>query len=105
MKTILWYKLDGIRPVPDETNGMWFATADKEKRKVALTKVAEDVEISTVFLCLDHNHASYGEPILFETLVFGGPMNGYMIRYTNWIEAEQGHQAVVDKVRKKMNIE
>ena len=104
MRKPFWYKLDGIRPVPDETNGLWLQR-NKDARRVALTKVAKDVEVSTVFLGLDHNFCDEGNPVLFETLVFGGSMNGEMYRYENWIEAEQGHQEMVDKVREKMNLE
>lgn len=100
MRKPFWYKLDGLRPVPDETNGLWIQR-NKDVRRVALTKITEDVEVSTVFLGLDHNFGDGGEPVLFETLVFGGTMDGYMDRYTNWIEAEQGHQAIVDKVKEK----
>jgi len=104
MRKPFWYKLDGIRPVPDETNGLW-SIQNKEARRVALTKIAEDVEVSTVFLGLDHNFGDRNKPILFETLVFGGPMDGSMRRYENWIEAEQGHQEMVDKVRENMALE
>lgn len=98
MRKPFWYKLDGIRPVPDETNGLWFIQ-NKEKRQVAFTKITKDIEISTVFLGLDHNFGNSGKPRLFETLVFGGPMDGSMRRYENWIEAEQGHQEMVDRAR------
>lgn len=104
MRKPFWYKLDGIRPVPDETNGLW-SIQNKDAKRVALTKIAEDVEVSTVFLGLDHNFGDGSKPILFETLVFGGPMDGSMRRYENWIEAEQGHQLMVDKVREKMELE
>lgn len=99
MKKPFWYKLDGVRPVPDETNGLWMQQ-NNVARRVALTKIAKNIEVSTVFLCFDHSFGDNDKPILFETLVFGGTMDGYMKRYENWIEAEQGHQEVVDKVRK-----
>lgn len=65
----IWYKLIGHQPVADETNGMWLATAGKEKRRVAFTEVVKGVEVSTVFLCLDHNFGDSDQPVLFETLV------------------------------------
>jgi hypothetical protein len=104
MRKPFWYKLDGVRPVPDETNGLWMQQ-NRDARRVAFTQITDDIEVSTVFLGLDHNFGDGDKPVLFETLVFGGPMNGYMDRYENWFEAEQGHQEIVDKVRKNMNPE
>lgn len=62
-------------------------------------------EVSTVFLGLDHGDG-HETPILFETLVFGGDNDGYMLRYTSWDDAISGHQEVcnlVDKVSIKRN--
>jgi len=50
----------------------WFGEADRHIEK---TKVGK-VEVSTVFLGLDYNFGDTGPPILFETMVFGGPLNG-----------------------------
>jgi len=88
--------------------GRWFETAD---RRVALTKVGEHFEVSTVFLGLDHSFSGTGPPILFETMAFGpeqqapkgaGPMSGRiyredmsMARYATWEEAEAGHALIV----------
>lgn len=54
----------------------------------------EEVTVSTVFLSLDHNHWGQGAPVLFETLVFGGPHDGRMSRYCTWDEAERGHKVM-----------
>jgi hypothetical protein len=54
--------------------------------------------ISTVFLGLDHNYGE-GPPLLFETLVFGGPMDGECRRCTTWQEAEEQHEAMVERVK------
>lgn len=58
----------------------------------------EDVEISTVFLCLNHNHG-VGQPILYETMVFGGKKDGYMRRYITRQEAKKGHEETVAMVK------
>lgn len=91
------YILDGHTPKPvDDIRewGIWFETAD---RRVAKTDVNGD-EVSTVFLGLDHNWGD-GAPILFETLVFGGPLDGEMDRYTQWEVAEKGHAKMVERVK------
>lgn len=72
--------------------GEWMQTAN---RVVAKTKADDDVEVSTVFLGLDHNFMDEGPPILFETMIFGGEHDMYQDRYTTWEEAELGHLAAV----------
>jgi hypothetical protein len=65
--------------------------------RVQLEKT-EDSEVSTVFLGLNHNWSG-GAPVLFETMVMGGPMAGEQDRYCTWAEAEQGHKQMVERVR------
>lgn len=70
-----------------------------EARRVAISNWDKaGVEVSTVFLGLDHNHSGQGDPILFETMVFGGDLDGEMSRYRTWDEAEAGHEAMVARV-------
>ena len=71
--------------------GRWFE--DITHRRVALTKVGK-LSVSTVFLGLDHNFSEDGEPILFETMIFGSS-NEYQERYHTWDEAEVGHKQAV----------
>ena len=59
--------------------------------------------VSTVFLGIDHQHDD-GPPHLFETLVFGGPMDDAMERYSTWADAEAGHVAMVERVRDASNL-
>ena len=58
---------------------------------------APDVLISTVFLATDHSFGT-GDPVLWETLVFGGPLDGEMTRYTSRSAAIAGHQAMCRRV-------
>jgi trimethylamine:corrinoid methyltransferase-like protein len=91
------FKLDGHRPVLCEDVlewGRWFETADK---RVAIDTIG-NVQVSTVFLGLDHNFGR-GEPLLFETMVFMGPLNEEMDRYPTWEAAEAGHAVMVERVR------
>ena len=48
--------------------------------------------VSTVFLGLDHNYFSKGPPILWETMIFGGPLNCYQRRYSSLESALRGHK-------------
>ena len=91
----LYVLKDGL-PIPEDDSlawSLWFETAD---RRVALTKMG-DVEVSTVFLGIDHSFGG-GPPLLYETLVFGGPLDGEMERYSTLQEAEAGHQRMVARV-------
>ena len=88
------YILDGHTPVPCydlKEWGLWMN--DRDKRRVAYYE-HEKFQVSTVFLGLDH--AIYNEkPILFETLVFNGPLDGEMRRCCTWEEAENIHEITV----------
>lgn len=85
------------KPIDDVLEwGKWFETAN---RRVAEANVG-NVCISTVFLGLDHNWGP-GEPILFETMVFGGHFDGQQRRYATWEEAERGHAEMVRMVKEE----
>ena len=92
------YVLDGKIPKlePDLIKwAMWFETA---KRSVAENLLnSGDVKISTVFLGLDHS-SNGGEPILFETMIFGGEHDQCQERYATWDEAEAGHKKALELV-------
>lgn len=96
------YILNGKEPVLASDTlewARWFENADS--RRVASDRVCEEAEVSTVFLGLDHGYGE-GAPLLFETLVFGGALDGEMERYSTWDEAERGHQAMVERVRREL---
>lgn len=95
MKTEGKYILEGHDPVEVDDLfvwARWFETAD---RHVANTDLG-DVRISTVFLGLDHNFGPSSPPLLFETLIFGGPEDGYCERHATWTDAEAGHKKAVE---------
>lgn len=75
----------------------WFEMAD---RHIARTHVG-DVTISTIFLGLDHSFmVDNVQPILFETMIFGGLHDDYQTRYATYEQAEAGHAKAVKKVRR-----
>ena len=75
--------------------GQWY---EKNSRHVAKEKIGE-IEISTVFLGIDHNMGDSKQPVLFETMVFGGLHDNMCERYCTYAEAEQGHQRIVKLIR------
>lgn len=62
----------------------------KEDRRTVDRYESKSLVVSTVFLGLDHSFGE-GPPILFETLVSGGDLEGEMDRYYTWEEAIKGH--------------
>jgi hypothetical protein len=92
-----FYILDRHTPVPVDllTWGKWFETAERH----LVRDVFDGVEVSTVFLGLDHNYSRKGPPLLFETMVFGGELDQEMLRYPTWQTALAGHREMVERVR------
>lgn len=95
-----YYILDGKTPVVVPTLDAWGEWMQTANRRVNLTAVEPGVEVITSFLGMDHAWDG-GPPLLFETMVFGGPHDGEQWRYSTWDEAEAGHQKVVDMVVKE----
>lgn len=76
--------------------GTWAKWMERpDVRQVALTQISKEISVSTVFLGLDYNWGD-SAPILFETLIFGGPRDGDMWRYATWDQALTGHNHAVD---------
>lgn len=75
--------------------GNWLEAAD---RQVANHEVGDE-RISTVFLGLDHSFVEGAIPILYETMVFGGPLDGEMERYATRTGALYGHAKMLKRAR------
>lgn len=76
----------------------WFE--NDANRRVAYTEINSEVTVSTVFLGLDHNFGG-GPPVLFETMIFGGPKDEEMWRYSTWDDAITNHEMIVKKMRSR----
>jgi hypothetical protein len=89
------YILKGRVVVPCENWmawALWFGGTDRAvARDDIVREDADTVTISTVFLGHDSQADSSSPPIVFESMVFGGPLNGQMQHYCTWDEAERGH--------------
>lgn len=70
----------------------WFGNNDN--RRLAATELPGNVRVSTVFLGIDHSWES-GPPVLWETMIFGGPHNDYQRRYSSRAAAVVGHDTAV----------
>ena len=103
-RTLNYILDDNGDPVPCDDIlqwGQWFETSGAARR-IADDKDegpdATPIRVSTVFLGLDHQFG-IGPPVLWETLVFGGALDGAMMRYTSKADALRGHQAMCRRVK------
>jgi hypothetical protein len=92
------YYLDGHNVVETDDIRKWAHSFEGTNRVVAKTEL-EGAEVSTVFLGIDHQFEEGGPPLLFETMVFGGPHDQEQERYSTWEEAEAGHARMVEHVK------
>lgn len=90
----LYYGLDGQPITRDQWSVLW---GDREARRIAFTEIG-DVEVSTVWLGLDHRFLGEGPPLIFETMVFGGEFDGYVERYATRDAALAGHDQALAAV-------
>lgn len=75
---------------------------DDDGRRVGFTEIAPGIEVSTVFLGIDHNHWS-GPPLLFETMIFDDYGGQETYRYSTWDEAVEGHRLAVEAVKSRLH--
>lgn len=95
-----WYILDALgNPQPVAGLSEWAMWQACHERHVAITEIG-DSQISTVFLGWNHDFLG-GPPLLWETIVFGGKLNGEMKRYSTLDEAKKGHDEMVGKVTRE----
>lgn len=66
--------------------------------RVVKQEMIDHVKVSTIFLGLDHQFGD-GPPLLFETMIFGGPHSGYQKRCSTLDQAEAQHEAAIALVR------
>lgn len=96
----MYYTLDDDHnPVKVDNIEQWVEQFDSTERIVKQEKI-EGISISTVFLGLDHNFglSKNSDPVLFETMIFGGKHDQQQWRYCTWDEALEGHHQAVKKV-------
>lgn len=116
------YRRDGT-PYPDGQKGImeWCKdVGDHKMQRVALDELSNGVEISTVWLGLDHRW-NKGRPLIFETMLFVPQIKVHIIngkvhhhnresigetwRYSTEEEAIRGHKMLVKKWSKFKSIQ
>ena len=76
--------------------------ADEERRVVGFTAL-DGVEVSTVWLGLDYSIGP-GPPLIYETMIFGGPHDERQWRYPNRDAALAGHDQAVALARDAVEV-
>lgn len=96
-----WYILDADNNVVEADLMTWAHWLEDcpHARIIGYTEITSESVVSTVFLGLDHRFYGEGPPLLFETLIFGGPLDQDMWRYSSYDDAEAGHVMAVKKAR------
>ena len=74
---------------------LWFEAAN---RMIDVTELPDGVTVSTVFLGSDHAFGG-GEPLLFETMIFGGALDEMQCRYATRQAAIAGHAYYVGEAK------
>lgn len=95
-----YYILEDKKPVPVDDLMEWGRWFENRENSIVEKTTIGDSDVSTVFLGLNHRYGE-GEPVLFETMIFGGDEDGYQERYCTWDEAVEGHKFACEKVSAK----
>ncbi len=121
--SFLYYRKDGS-PYPPGKEGLFQWAKDFEDTKgrvIGFDKLANGIEVSTVWLGLDHNFGFNSRPLIFESMLFVPQKKVYELggrkiefdreaigdqwRYSTQEEAHLGHKMLVKKWNKFKSIE
>lgn len=96
----MWYMLKGKQIIQMDTLEGWISWRKgiSDAEMTIGRDIIEGCLVSTVFLGLDHNFCG-GPPLVFETMVFRGPLDQEQVRYSTYTAAEAGHRRMVDQVK------
>lgn len=94
------YILKNRKPVEIQDLYRWGRWMESAKRRVRKTTLPNNIDVSTIFLGLEHNFGMDGAPIVFETMVFrGDDGGGDERRYTTYADAVAGHKKIVQAIK------
>ena len=96
----MYYRIgeDGRTPIPTDLLGMADCLEMNPIRHTYFYDRATGKRVawvSTIFLGFDHRHIGTGEdPLLFETMIFGGHLDQNQLRFATWEEAMAVHKRI-----------
>lgn len=76
-------------------------------RRVAATWLGDGpgaVQVSTVWIGIDYGFGETARPLIYETMVFGGNLDGWQVRTADRTTAQAAHDEVVALVRADMEV-
>jgi hypothetical protein len=76
--------------------------SDIEYQRVGLFETlanGEKISVATIWVGMNQSFVPNADPVIFETMVFGGRNNGLCRRYSTELEALVGHNEIVDIVQ------
>lgn len=82
-------------PAPEPDLMKWAAWMENGGRTLANDELSGGVNVSTVFLGLDHRSEG-GDPVLWETMIFGGAHDQFQERYISRQDALAGHAKALE---------
>lgn len=88
-------------PIPEPDVLAWgrWVQENLDRKIIEQTRIPGDVLVSTVFLGIDHGFGfgwdDVPAPVLWETMIFGGPHDMYQKRYVSHAQAVEGHGEAV----------
>ena len=88
---------DNGNPVPEPSFNRWclWLFGDSKNQIVRQDELDNGVVVSTAFLGIDHDVFGHGPPILWETVIIGGPHDRYKDRCSSRSAALKGHDAAL----------
>lgn len=101
----LWFNTD-LQPIDAmEADALLRDDLARRVTHTALTTSKGRVEVSTIFLVLNHAFMAGVPPLLWETMVFGGPDDMAQRRYSSREAALVGHAETVTYVKVALDME
>lgn len=98
-KRPIYYILDDLNnPVPVNDPAEWATWREKNSEVWVISQdhLGEDLYVSTVFLGIDHNYLGVGDPLLYETMIFGGKNDQWQERTSTYDEAVTVHKIAMN---------
>jgi hypothetical protein len=99
-----YYILDAEgKPQPEPDFDRWVAWMQAHDEPLGETLAAPGVMVCTRFIGLDQRRTEVGAPVLWETMIFGGPHDLHQVRYTSQAAAVKGHERAVAFAKEQGN--
>ena len=92
---LFFYLDDEGNPQPCTDMVTYLAFWANPRRRMIARLEWKGIIVSTMFLGVNHQFLEGEPPILFETIVIGGRLDDYQLRYHTRDEAVEGHHAAV----------